>query len=294
VTQESLSPENLVKFKTLKGTDLIIGALPSGQLPAIADFAKKNAVNFVSAASPSDADIKENMFFTMMQPGLGTHCRAIKEVIQRKHGVKDVLVFYRDNNPVDSLAAGYFRKEQRYSPVLWNTFPAKPFVGAYLDSSITNLVVVPVLDNGYADSILQYLSREFPAYEFEVFGMPTWKFMNSIRKTDAMPNLAVSFTTPFYFEPSAPAVQNLTAKYRKEYGIRPAEMVFIGYETFYWHAYLLQKYGTVFNNRQSDLGGTAFTRLEIKPQWTKDRDFLYNENEHVYLYRYKAGSYMVE
>jgi hypothetical protein len=44
----------------------------------------------------------------------------------------------------------------------------------------------------------------------------------------------------------------------------------------------------------SDNGAAPFTRFEIKPQWTTDNDLLYNENMHVYLYRYQGGSYMVE
>ena len=74
ITQQDLSPEAMIKSDMLEETDLIIGALQSNQLQAIASFAKKSNVNFISALSPSDADIKENPYLTMLQPTLKKHC----------------------------------------------------------------------------------------------------------------------------------------------------------------------------------------------------------------------------
>ena len=64
-------------------------------------------------------------------------------------------------------------------------------------------------------------------------------------------------------------------------------------EALYWYAYLLQKYGTVYNARLSDNATAPFTKFEVKPQWDAQPNLLYNENEHLYLYRYQSGSFLV-
>jgi hypothetical protein len=124
--------------------------------------------------------------------------------------------------------------------------------------------------------------------------MPSWKFMASLRKADAYPNVGVSFTSPFYYDPTTQSGKALLNSYKREFGGRPAEMAFRGYELLFWYATLLRKYGTVFNPNMSDRSNTLFTRFEIKPQWGRQQELLYNENEHIYLYRYQSGSYLVE
>ncbi len=71
-------------------------------------------------------------------------------------------------------------------------------------------------------------------------------------------------------------------------------MVFRGYETFYWYAYLLNRYGTVYNTRQSDNSAAPFTKFDIKLQWNKQQEMLYNENERLDLYRFQSGSFLIQ
>ncbi len=294
ITQENLKPENLIRSRTLKGSDLIIGFLNSAQIPPIADFAKEERINFISSLSPSDAGVEDNVFFTMMQPGLESHVRHIRQVIAKKHPEAAVLVVYQQAS-ADSQTARYFLEDTSYTALAWtNRFPAVELLGRRLDSNRTNVIIVPVLDVEAAEKLLSYLDQQFPNYRFEVFGMPSWKFMNSIRKADTLSNIGINFTTAYYFNPGSAAVQQLLNRYRKVFGGRPGEMVFMGYETFYWYAQLLQRYGTVFNNRYADTAGVSFTPLRIELQWDDQGKPLYNENKHLYLYRYQAGSYSVE
>jgi len=124
--------------------------------------------------------------------------------------------------------------------------------------------------------------------------MPSWKYINSLRKADAYPNIAVYFTSPFYYDMTTPAAQSLASRYRKQFDGRMSEMVFRGYETFYWYAYLLNRYGTVYNTRQSDNSAAPFTKFEIKLQWNKQQEMLYNENERLDLYRFQSGSFLIQ
>ncbi len=303
ITQKGLAPEEMIKKGELKQSDLIIGALQSNNLAVVAEFSQNNNINFISAFSPSDANIRDNPFFTLLQPTLETHCERLKTAMFKQFTDQNIFLFYRTNNGTDSLAYSYiidssdekFNKiRHNFNKILCNVLPQKNQLQRFFDSTKQNVIIMPIVDNVYAEGILQQLSTWFPEYQFSCYGMPTWKLMNTLKKADAYPNIAVNFTSPFYYDISTPAGQLLSSNYKKQFGTKPLEMVFRGYETLYWYAYLLQRYGTVFNTRMSDNKTAAFTRFDIKPQWNKEMELLYNENEHIYLYRYQSGSYLVE
>ena len=294
ITSKGKTPKELVTSNSLAGTDLIIGALQSNQIAPIAAYAKEANVNFISALSPSDADVRDNPFFTLLQPRLEKHCDKIREVILKKYTSWNITLLYRDNNNVDSLAYSYFTDGAGGSlkKTLCNEMPEKSKLESLFDSGRVNVIAMPIVENNYVDSILQQLTKWFPGYEFEIYGMPSWKFINNLKKTDAYPEMSIIFTSPFYYDYTTPLAQELLNNHKKQFGTRPAETVFRGYEVLYWYAYLLQSYGTVFNTKYPDNSTASFTRFDIKPQWA-DGTLLYNENEHIYLYQYRAGSYNV-
>jgi hypothetical protein len=295
ISLPGLSPQDMVKSNYLAETDLIIGALASNQLTVIADYAKKSSINFISALSPSDADITGNPYFTMLQPTLQTHCERLKAAATKKYPEREITLLYRSNNSIDSLAYSYIADAgHSFKKLTWNTTPQTIQMQRLFDSTRTNVILMPIVDNNYAEGVLHKLNDLFPGYQFEVYGMPSWKAMGGIKKADAYPSIAVLFTSPFYYDGSTPAGQMLSSNYKKEFSGRPGEMVFRGYETLYWYAYLLRKYGTIFNNKLSDNGSTTFTRFEVKPQYNVQQDLLYNENEHIYIYRYQGGSFFVQ
>ena len=152
-----------------------------------------------------------------------------------------------------------------------------------------------LMESNYAEKMLQQLYEWFPGYTFDVYGMPSWRTMSSLRKPDAYPNVAVFVTTPFYFENSTPWTQNLVDAYKTRYGsAHPGELVYRGYETMYWLSQLLKKHGAVFNEKMDDNSQKPFTKYDIKPQWDKNDNLLYLENEKLYMLRYQSSSYMVE
>ncbi|RYD57862.1 MAG: amino acid ABC transporter substrate-binding protein [Sphingobacteriales bacterium] len=297
ITDSKHTPEALLAKKILDSSDLIIGAVQSQQIGGVAKLANKNKVNFISALSPSDADTKENPYFILMQPSLETHCKWIVDRLGRKYKNKKTVLYYRNSVPVDKEAYEYVTadKDISYQQVLANTLPTKQQLTPLFDSNSVNVITVAVLDVAYAESLLQQLSQWFPQYDFEVYGMPSWRSLSGLRKTGSYANVTINITAPFYFDGSTASGQSIAAMYKKAYGSsKPGEMVYRGYETMYWFAYLLNKYGTIFNEKLNDNGIAPFTRYEIKPKWDASGNLLYNENMHVHLYRYKDGSFTVE
>jgi len=290
------SPAAMIAANKLDSTDLIIGAVNTGLVPTLADFAAKKKINFVSALSPSDAGIRGNPYFILLQPTLQTHCEWIAETVGRKYKNATPVLFYRTSVAVDSNALSYLNLgEGSVKKVLCNTLPSKEKLAKYFDSTRKNIVVAAILDAAYAENLLVQLHTQFPEYDFEVYGMPSWKGMGTLKKAEAFPNVAVHITAPYYFDISTGIGQAIAANYKKDVGgSKPGDMVYRGYETMYWYAYMLYKYGTIFNEKFSDNAAAPFTRFEIKLKKDKNDKVLYQENKHILLYRYQSSSFMVE
>jgi ABC-type branched-subunit amino acid transport system substrate-binding protein len=295
-----MDPENtvekLAKKKALDSSDLIIGAVQSQQIPIIAEIAKKNKINFISTISPSDGGVNNNPYFTLLQPSLQSHCEWIMDQVKNKAHKNEPIIFYRTGNATDENAFKYLTesKNDKWNKLSCNTIPTEKQLSSFFDSTKTNVIIVAIIDYSYGEKILQELYTYFPGYRFEVYGMPSWRSMPSLRKPEAYPNVAVYVTVPFYYDATTPNGQKLTNKYKTlTGGNRPGEFVYRGYETMFWYSYLLKKYGTVFNEKFNDNAVAPFTKFEIKAQWDNNDDLLYNENKHIYLYRYQSSSFTI-
>ncbi len=294
-TDVEQSPSVLLSRKALEGTDLIIGALASSQLTGLASFAAKHSVNFVSVLSPSDAGIRDNPFFVQLQPTLQTHCEAIRQAALEGPKRKPLLL-YRSTVTTDASARRTLLgdgHEASFSELQCNELPSTAQWRAALDTTGTNRIVVAVLDLAYAERLVQSMLAAAPRARFDVYVMPTWRGAPALRRPDAFPNAAINLTAPFNFDAETAAGDGFAKTYARTYGIQPGELAFRGYEVFQWLAYLLNRYGTVFNPKMGDSGAAGFTRFDVKLRTDKAGKVLYCENRNLYHYRFTNGSYTV-
>lgn len=275
----------LVAKGILDSSDLIIGAVPVTDIPVLADLAGSKHINFVSTLCAVDGNVKNNAYFTMLQPSLKAHCEWIANTVVNRSAGKNILLLYRKTVEADSLAwkdivnTDTFHKAE-IQKISCKTLPTPEKLAAHIDTGKTNIVVMPILDNVYTDSILKLLATTFPSTHFDVYGMPTWNVMSAAKKK-AMSNVSIYLTVPFRCNPASPTAKYIARTFKKDYGGKPTEMVYRGYETMFWYANLLKQYGTIFNEHYADNAFAPFTNFEVKPQWDKDGNLLYNENVHV-------------
>ncbi len=296
ITASRTSVTQLIQNKTLASSDLLIGVVTSSDVTALANFAQKKQINFISVLSPSDGGISNNPYFTLLQPTLHTHCDKIRISARKKFPRSRLFLYRRSTTEVDETAYRLITadEEKRYEVITCDKLPSPARLRQLFDSTETNVIIMPVLDTDYAGSLLEQLKDVFPEYRFEVFGMPSWNNRAFLKRTEEFINIAFSFTTPFYFDHTTASGRALSERYGKTYGGIPNEWVFRGYETFLWYAGLLSKFGTIFNPRMNDYNTAIYTKYDIRPARDERNDLLYNENRHLYLYRYQAGNYVVE
>jgi hypothetical protein len=290
------TPTAMITARQMDATDLIIGAVPANLVAPLAQFAKKRTINFISTLSPSDGNVRENPYLTLLQPTLQAHCESIRNTVVKKWKHTPVIIYRRPAVVVDEMAYKVLVKDSlfKFTTVNATSLPQANYLGAMFDSLETNVVLMPVIDINHATRLLNQLDSLFPNYNFEVYGMPSWKGMNALKKTDIYEHIGISLTAPFYFDASTASGQALAIEYKKSFNSRPGEMVYRGYETLSWYAYLLEKYGPIFNNKIVDNASAHYTRFDIRPRFDKDFNLLYNENTHFYLFRYQGGSFTVE
>jgi hypothetical protein len=292
----SESPEMLINNRRLDSTDLIIGAVEQHDIPVLAGYAKKKKINFVSAMSNYDGWVKDNQYFTMLQPTIKSHCEFIIDDLSRKYAGSNVTLLYRTSSLADDNAALYILNDL-YSDVtfrklLCNNVPGRELLASVLDTTKPNIVVVSILDAVFADSLLGALSAGFPDTHIEVYGMPGWNAMQKLKSADVYKNLTINVSYPFNFDSAnADVRRSVAGKFAKEFGGAPTEMMWRGYETMLWYGILLKKYGTIFNNDYADLSGAPFTRFRIKPRWDRNGYLLYFENKNIYMSTYQGGVY---
>lgn len=291
------SPDMLITNRKLDSIDLIIGAVEQHDIPVLATYARKKKINFVSALTNYDGWVKDNQYFTMLQPSVKSHCEFIIDELSRRFSGQDVTLLYRTSSLADDNAALYMLNDL-YSEVVFhklqcNTLPSREVFATVMDTTKPGIIAIPILDPLYADSLLATLAKYFPTTHFEVFGMPTWNEIPALRKTGSYSNITVNVTHPFKFETGTDSVllQRVKSNYRKEFGGNPSEMVMRGYETMLWYGTLLRRYGTLFNSEYSDISAAPFTKFRIKPRWDRNGSLLYLENRNIYMSTYQGGIY---
>lgn len=288
----------LLNEDSLKKSDLILGFVPTAEVAEVAAFAQQHQVNFVSAYSPSDAGISKNPFFFLVNPTLEHHCASLAAAVNKKRNRDVLLVYKRLNQSLDSTAYMHLLDAEQlknFREVNASLPPDSASLAAVVDTAVTNTVVMPIMDPAYAASLLADLHRYFPETRFEIYGMPTWKsIVNDKRILSFGAHMAINLTQPYYFDPTVSAGFAVSEACKETYGSKAGELTFRGFELCYWMTDLLNKYGTIFNEKTSDNGMAPFTQFELKPKWDSDNNFYYFENTHLYLYRYVAGSQIVE
>jgi hypothetical protein len=288
------SPEMLINRRKLDSTDLIIGAVEQHDIPVLAGYARKKKINLVSALTNYDAWVKDNQYFTMLMPSVKSHCEYIIDDVSSKYAGQNVALLYRTSALADDNAALYMLNDL-YSDVtfrklLCNSLPTKSELAAVFDSTRPNVVVISILNQSFADSLLKALSRYFPNTHFNVYGMPTWSDLPSLRKTNNYKNLAVNVTSPFYYSAAdSNLLIALRRSYKNEFAGTPSDMVLRGYESMLWYGSLLRRYGTIFNDDYSDVSAAPFTRFKVKPRWDANGSLLYLENKNIYMSVYQGG-----
>lgn len=284
---------NIIQNKTLQSSDLIVGFLLSDNLPKVEKLASRNQINFLSVFSPSNNNITDNPYFINIQPTLSSHIRQLTAFGIKKYPISPPILLYGDKSSLQKEAKSMIEKslkDYKLRSLSFTQFTNQPeqLKSLFIPNRV-NVIYLNILSPTEASEILKILASYSTQYQLAVFGMPTWESIREISQENTFEYMNIYFSEPFYFNRQSEEAIHLTSAYTKEFGGKPSNLVFRGYETLYWVGHLLRDYGTIFNNRINNVHITPFTRFSIKEQKSSDGKINYLENQNLYIYHYLNG-----
>ena len=285
---------NVIASDRLDSMDLIIGNASVRDLQALADYSKQKEINFVSAVSPSSASQDFNPFFTILQPTLRTHVRDLHKAITKKYPEDNVVYIYGGKR-AESNALDYFENDEFYpKPARFHKVKISgsevdvASLSALIDSNYHTTIVLGTLSPKTSYKVLKSLVPLAEKTRLKVFGMPTMEMITSLKKTDAFPNMKIYFTTAFVKETLSPATKYILRKYQDRMGGQPTDLLYKGFESIYFFAHMMNRYGVPINKHITDNRYSFLTPYKIMPSKTNGK-FNYYENKYLYMLSYENG-----
>lgn len=290
-----LNIQSLIESDKLDSMDCIIGNAGVSDLKLIADFAKRKKINFISAVSPSDADQEFNPYFTILQPRLVSHIEKLHKHIN-VHYPEDNVVFIHRDKATEKNALNYFKQD------VLNPLPGKfaemeikeggtldiRSLIKKIDTTYGTTIVLGLLDPDMTYQYLKILSPHAKRFGLKVYCMPTSEAIKAFSKTDEFPGMPIFYTTSYIVDKITPASMYINRQYKKLMGSAPADIVYKGFESLYFFAHLMKKYGVPFNEKIGDNSYTFLTPYKIVTVKEKGVARFY-ENKFLYIIRYEDG-----
>lgn len=285
---------SLIESDKLDSMDLIIGNASVNDLKLVADFAKKNLINFVSAVSPSDAGQEFNPYFTILQPRLVSHIERIHKHIHM-HNTEDNVFFLHRNLSAEKNALNYFKNDILYAmPRRFTEIELKSDsvslkqLSAKIDSNYATTIVLGVLDASVSYTILKQLAPLAKSHKLQVYCMPTAEAIKALSKTDEFPGMTIFHTTSYLVDRITPTSTYISKAYKEKMGGIPSDVVYKGFESLYFFATLMKRYGVPFNEKIGDNAYSLITPYKIVPVKENGKLRFY-ENKYLYIVRHENG-----
>jgi hypothetical protein len=280
--------------------NMIIAHSNSAETKALADAAEKNKVPFISATLPNDAGVHGNPYLVILNSTLQAHVEGIYRYLQKHYSLDRIVIFRKNGVQEDQIKNHFieFGKSTVSTPLnvkfvdLGNNFTTQA-IASQLDSTKKTICIVGSLDESFASRLSQTFTGLNKKYPLMVVGMPTWDNFNLGRPEYT--NLEILYTTPFYYQTTAPLANQIGTRFSNEMNVKASDMFYRGYETVLRFGLLLLDAKKDVASNLSRKGNTVLTPFDIQPVF-KNRDEMsldYFENKHLYFIKVIGGVKMV-
>lgn len=288
---------NVIKNPQFDSVDLVIGQVNAREARTIANAVAKKNIPFINANYPNDAGVTNNPNYIILNSTLLTHCTGMYRFIQKNYPLASVVVFRKRGAQEDRL-------QQYFESITKNTasVPLKikyvtlddlftpDDIKEHLNEDGTTACIAGSLDVPFGQLLTSQLASLYQTHPSVVFGMPTWWNVTDFTKPE-FKSVEVFYTTPFYFSDSNAIVSKISADYKTRFYSRPTDMFFLGFETLYHFAHVLQLNGKNLGSSLSDKRYKIITDFDIQPVINPATTTLdYFENKKLYFVKKVNGA----
>lgn len=211
-----------------KVPDLIIGPAHKDEMAEVMAYAKRNHVPVVLPFAQCDSSIIDNpyIFQASVIDTISTK-HTLREMANRTHGHNVILIKPGANAKIDQEKASFFKKACADAGVwakefAYDTKNPTAFFTA-LDTTVTNVVVMPTNNEARANSVLTSLAsviEQKPWVDIELWTTSDWLGFQTI-EIDVFHRLSTKVFTTFAVDERNPRTASVLKAYRKRYFTEP-------------------------------------------------------------------------
>ena len=290
--------ETLISSHNLDSLDLIIGSVKDQEYIALAEFAQKKNIPFISATYPNDAGVSANPFLVIVNSTLKAHCEAIYSYLLSNHSTEKIFLVRRDGSQEDRVAA-YFKSINAQDGKNLLNIQVLNFadgnlsgLAAKLDSTRKNVIIGGSLNEAFAQELSLQCAAINKTRNNLLIGMPNWDGFAFMQHKNKLKEYPVYFTTPYYNGKWDGQSKKIQAAYKKMYKASPSDMAYKGFECVYLFTKLLTHYPNDFMNHLNDYSYKVFNEYNFKPVFLNKKSDVpdYFENKRLYFMKSMNGS----
>lgn len=290
------SVAEIIRKGKLDGLDMIIGSVKEPEFPALAAFAKKKKIPFISATYPNDAGVRDNPYTVILNPTLLAHCETLFAYLIQNHGMDKILLVRRNGSQEDKVES-YFKEanSREGKPLLkWETVnidSSFAILKSKLDSTRTNIIIGGSLDEEFAAGLTGFLAANMKKYPVKLIGMPNWDGFQVIKK-GKYKDLPVYFTTGALNNRTDTLSRHLQQCYLNKFQGLPSDFAYKGFETTFYFGTLLSAHGKNMLPyiNQPELPEMPEFRFRAVSRSEETTGPDYFENRHLYIMKSVNGS----
>jgi LysM repeat protein len=260
-TEKSVQKINeILSVPGLSDNDVIIGPVYPEQLKLVANYAANKNILLVSPISNKDDVIPNNPNIFQVSPSEKMLQQSAVNVLKKHKGKNIVYVYMSSSVGALEEYTNYknFLKQQLngFTPEIKELAVFNydfSSLESVLDSMNENIVISPVNDEIFVNSLLRNLKNVTITYPIKVIGSVEWSHYKSI-DMEYLYDLQLSYITPFYINYNEARLKGFIQEYRMFFNSDPARIShygfnysMLGFDIFNYFITGIAKYGKQFN-----------------------------------------------
>lgn len=276
--------------------DLIIGAVRDPEFNALAQFAYKQNIPFVSVTYPNDGGITQNPFLIILNSTLKAHCEYIYGYALQQFGNANI-VFASKTGTQEERVKSYFTEmnEPDGSPLMKLKYVlldnGVDKLTTQLDTSKLNIIIGASLDESFAKQLAKQSIQWKKKYDIQLIGMPNWDNIFNFKNAKNFTDLPIHFTRAFYNEKDEEQYALLENTYQQKFLVLPSEYAQKGFESIAMFVKLLTEHPDDFMSFINNSEYKTFSAYRFRPVKLNDASAVpdYFENKQLYFMKSVNG-----
>lgn len=257
IDKDTIRLKSTFSSNEFKNTNLVVGPIFNSQMPIAAKILAKNNIAVVNPLSDNLKALNKNKNALLFKSSQYTQALKTAEFIYQNFENKTTLVVYGKSSR-DTAFARVFR--DKYKELGGNVFIYKQ-VDKFNSTNLTKLLGKDTLLN--ASSLVVFNSEQMVASNVvtavaihntntPVFTYSDWLDFTNIN-FDQYEKYNFHFMYPGYVDFENEAAKAFKSQYLEKVNLFPSEYAYWGYELMLYYGNLLQKYGSEFYTKLSEI-----------------------------------------